>query len=93
MIEILNIYFKIEYKDMIVDSLLDDEFDNFYYFDCKKYDTKRLLTAKEKVTGRIDYGKLEVLVDSYNKDRLTNKLYSMIGKTDLKIYSSVFQEK
>lgn len=93
MAEILNIYFRDNYKDMIVDCLLDDEFDNFYYFECKQYNTTMLSDAKERVTGRIDYGKIEVIVDENNKNRLINKLYTMFGKQYLKIYSNPLEEK
>ena len=69
--KILYIYFKDSYKDMIVDCLLNDEFDDFYYFECKQYSTKMLQSAKERVTGRIDYGKIEVKI-SNNQERIIN---------------------
>lgn len=84
--KILYIYFRDSYKDIIVDCLLDDEFDDFYYFPCKQYSTKMLQSAKERVTGRIDYGKVEVMIDSSNQDRIINKLYAMLGKEHLKIF-------
>ena len=83
--KILYIYFKDSYKDMIVDCLLNDEFDDFYYFECKQYSTKMLQSAKERVTGRIDYGKIEVKI-SNNQERIINKLFAMIGKEHLKIF-------
>lgn len=91
--KILYIYFKDSYKDIIIDCLLDDEFDNFYYFQCKQYSTKLLQSAKEKVTGRIDYGKIEILVNDDNKDRIINKLYTMFGKEYLKIFEYDIVEK
>ncbi|RAX54848.1 hypothetical protein CCY99_01460 [Helicobacter sp. 16-1353] len=86
---VMQIYFRDNFKDMVVDCLLESEFDNFYYFDCKQYNTKNLTSAKERVTGRIDYGKIELLVESREKEqleRLANKLYAMFGKEDLRIY-------
>ena len=84
--KILCIYFRDEYKDIIIDCLLEDKFDVFYYFPCKQYNTKLLQSAKEKVTGRIDYGKIEVMINDDNKDRIINKLYAMFGKDYLKIF-------
>ena len=84
--KILYIYFRDDYKDTIVDCLLEDEFDIFYYFPCKQYNTKSLQSTKERVTGRIDYGKIEIIVNDDNKDRIINKLYAMFGKEYLKIF-------
>ena len=85
--KILYIYFKDNYKDMIVDCLLNDEFDDFYYFQCKQYSTKMLKSTKERVTGRIDYGKIEVRVNSNNQEKIINKLFAMIGREHLKIFT------
>lgn len=92
MVEILSIYFRENFKDSIVDCLLDDNFDDFYYFPCKKYSTKALSSAKERVTGRIDYGKIEVAVNETNKPRLISKLYRALGREHLRIFSSRMEE-
>lgn len=84
--KILCVYFRDDYKDIIVDCLLEDELDVFYYFPCKQYSTTLLQSAKEKVTGRIDFGKIEVIVNDENKDRIVNKLYAMFGKKYLKMF-------
>ncbi|RDU65555.1 DUF3240 family protein [Helicobacter sp. MIT 14-3879] len=85
MIEI-SIYFKSNYKDVIVDTLLSEGFDNFYFFECKKYSSRLLKSTKEMVTGRVDFAKFELFVKNENKDRIINKLYSMISKNELSIY-------
>lgn len=92
MIEV-SIYFKIEYKDMIVNTLLNDGYDDFYFFECNKYSSKLLKSAKEKVTGRIDFGKFELILKDEDKDGIINKLYVMIGKKELNIFIRNLEEK
>lgn len=85
MIEI-SIYCKSNYKDIVVDTLLSDGFDDFYFFECKKYSSKLLRSSKEMLTGRVDFNKFELLTQDSSKDRIINKLYAMIEKGEINIY-------
>lgn len=91
--KILHIYFRKNIKDSIIDCLLDDEFDSFYCFPCLQYNTKLLVSAKERVSGRIDYWKVELFVNDEQESRICNKLHAMYGADFVQIISSDFKQK
>lgn len=53
----IDIYFKDTLKDSIVDMLLENGYDDFFYTPCAKYASTSLLqSAVEQVSGRQEYG-------------------------------------
>lgn len=53
----MDIYFEIANKDLIVDLLLKEGYDDFYFFPCKRYSAGAfLISAEEQVSARRDFG-------------------------------------
>lgn len=53
----IDIYFELANKDLIVDILLEEGYDDFYFFPCKRYSASNLLiSAEEQVSARRDFG-------------------------------------
>ena len=53
----MDIYFEIANKDLIVDLLLEEGYDDFYFFPCKRYSAGAfLISAEEQVSARRDFG-------------------------------------
>lgn len=53
----MDIYFEIANKDILVDLLLEEGYDDFYFFPCKRYGAGDfLVSAEEQVSARRDFG-------------------------------------
>ena len=53
----MDIYFEIANKDTLVDLLLEEGYDDFYFFSCKRYSAGAfLISAEEQVSARRDFG-------------------------------------
>lgn len=88
-IEILavDIYFKDTLKDSIVDMLLEDGYNDFFYIHCSKYASSSLLqSASEQVSGRQEYGLFRMFLDEDKTRFITNKLFQAFGKENMRIY-------
>ncbi|PAF43894.1 DUF3240 family protein [Helicobacter sp. 11S03491-1] len=83
---LLEIYADIRLKDSIVDTLLEDGFDDFYYFECHKYAaTSLLLSEKEQVSGRKDYGVFRIFLTEEIAGALIEKIYKLFGRNEVRI--------
>lgn len=83
----LNIYFKSSLKDSIVDMLLEDGYNDFFYIPCAKYASSSLLTsAKEQVSGRQEYGLFQLFLEAENAKMLANKMLQMFDEKSIKIF-------
>ena len=84
----IDIYFKATLKDTIVDMLLADGYDDFFYITCAKYASSSLLqSAAEQVSGRQQYGLFRMFLDEEKAQFITNKLLQAFGKEDVRIYA------
>lgn len=84
----VDIYFKATLKDAIVDMLLEDGYNDFFYIRCAKYASISLLkSATEQVSGRQEYGLFRLFLDEQDTQFVVNKLLQAFGKTDLKIFT------
>lgn len=89
---VLEIYFRFNLKDSIVDILLDDGFDDFFYHRCSKYASSSMLhSSMEQVSGRQDYGMFKISLSEDNAKFLANKLLQAFGTDDIKIFKSDMQ--
>lgn len=82
--ELLELYADESLKDSIVDTLFEDGYNDFYYFSCQKYAVASLLLSdKEQVSGRKDYGFFRI----YNQEgkKLADKLYEKFGRDKVSI--------
>ena len=53
----MDIYFEVANKDILVDLLLEEGYDDFYFFPCKRYSAGAfLISAEEQVSARRDFG-------------------------------------
>lgn len=86
---ILEIYFKHNLKDSLVDMLLEDGFDDFFYHKCSKYASTSLLTSpKEQVSGRQEYGLFRICLNDERAKFLANKLLQAFGTEDIKLFKA-----
>lgn len=84
----IDIYFKDTLKDSIVDMLLEDGYDDFFYIHCSKYASSSLLkSAAEQVSGRQEYGLFRMFLDEEKAQFIVNKLLQAFGKDDMRIYT------
>ena len=85
----IEIYFKHSLKDSIVDMLFEDGFDDFFCVPCSKYASSMLLMSpKEQVSGRQEYGIFRIFLSEEDKAKIViNKLLQAFGKEDLRIYT------
>lgn len=86
--ELIEIYADEQYKDGLVDMLLEDGFDDFYYFSCHKYGaTSMLLSEKEQVSGRKDFGLFRLFLDGDVAISVIAKLKENFGEEKIRIIS------
>ncbi|MDO7253291.1 DUF3240 family protein [Helicobacter cappadocius] len=86
--KLIEVYIDEQYKDNLVDLLLEDGFDDFYYFSCHKYAaTSMLLSEKEQVSGRKDYGVFRLFVQEDISILLIQKLQKIFNKDQMRIVS------
>lgn len=86
----VDIYFPNEFKDSMVDTLLELGFDDFFYFRCSKYaSSSMLISAKEQVSARKDYGNFRIFIDDIKYRILQDGIYSRFGdNSHIKIYTA-----
>ncbi|PAF46669.1 hypothetical protein BKH46_06785 [Helicobacter sp. 12S02634-8] len=84
---LLEIYADAQLKDGLVDRLLEDGFDDFYYIECHQYAaTSLLLSEKEQVSGRKEYGIFKIFAPEATARTLAQKIYTHFGTEGLKIF-------
>lgn len=85
----IDIYFKDTLKDSIVDMLLEDGYDDFFYIHCSKYASSSLLqSAAEQVSGRQEYGLFKMVLEPERAQVIIHKLLQAFGRDDMRIYTS-----
>ena len=90
----VDIYFKATLKDSIVDMLLEDGYDDFFYIPCAKYASSSLLqSASEQVSGRQEYGLFRMFLEQEKAEFVINKLFQAFGKENVRIctYTTTIQ--
>lgn len=86
----IDIYFKDTLKDSIVDMLLEDGYDDFFYIHCSKYASSSLLqSAAEQVSGRQEYGLFKMFLDEDKAHFIINKLLQAFGTEHMRIYTHI----
>ena len=85
----IDIYFKNELKDSIVDMLLEDGYDDFFYIYCEKYASSSLLkSAAEQVSGRQEYGLFRIFLDDEKSAHFViDKILKTFNEADIRIYT------
>lgn len=86
--ELVEIYADEQYKDGLVDMLLEDGFNDFYYFSCHQYAAiSMLLSEKEQVSGRKDFGVFRLFLDESVSALVIEKLKQNFPKEQIRIIS------
>lgn len=84
---LLQIYIDSKLKDHIVDALLERSLNNFYYTDCNKYAAiDLLLSEREQVSGRKEYGSLCLFVKYDVAIELSEFFHQIYGKEDVNCF-------
>lgn len=84
----VDIYFDISIKDELVDFLLASGHDDFYFFACSKYSAASfLVSAKEQVTGRKEYGLFRLFLEENETFLLSGKIKTELNEKSIKIFS------
>lgn len=80
MIKGLDIYFEMGIKDTLVDFLLAQGYDDFYFFRCSRYSAGAfLVSAEEQVSARREFGLFRLFLEPSKAQNLATSL-----KTELK---------
>ncbi len=83
----VDIYFKADIKDSLVDFLLENGVREFYYFDSKRYSLGSFLKSeKEQVSGRMEFGLFKFFVDGENFQSLLERIKREFKEGSIKIY-------
>ncbi|MBB1094583.1 DUF3240 family protein [Rhodopseudomonas palustris] len=79
----MDIYFEISNKDILVDFLLAEGYNDFYYFPCKRYGAGAfLVSAQEQVSARAEFGLFRLFLEHENAIILAESIKNqLIGKT------------
>ena len=89
----MDIYFNIANKDTLVDLLLEEGYDDFYFFPCSRYSTGAFLTsAKEQVSAKIDFGLFRLFMDEACAIVFSATIKKELKDKTIKIYLNVTKE-
>lgn len=82
----LDIYMRFEIKDNVIDMLLSNGYDDFFFIEAKKYAAKNmLLSDEEQVSGRQNYA----IIKLYLNDTAASMLASLIKEEfrDVRVFA------
>ena len=82
----LDVYMRFEIKDNVIDLLLANGYDDFFFIEAKKYAAKNmLLSDEEQVSGRQNYA----IIKLYLNDTAAGMLASLIKEEfkDVRVFA------
>ncbi|HRF57552.1 MAG TPA: DUF3240 family protein [Campylobacterales bacterium] len=89
----VDIYFDMSVKDILVDFLLSNGHDDFYFFVCSKYSAASFLaSAKEQVTGRKEYGLFRLFLEEKEAILLSEKIKIELNENSIRIFKYEISE-
>ncbi len=84
---VLNLYFELESKDLLVDFLLSKGYNDFYFFECSRYGAGSFLVSlKEQVTARAQWGLFRLFLSGEDPHELAQAIKQVIHSSALKIF-------
>ncbi len=87
MLKMLDIYFTMENKDLLVDFLLEKGYDDFYFFTCSRYSAESfLISAQEQVSARRAFGLFRIFILPNDVESLAQSIRESIRDKNIKIY-------
>lgn len=89
----MDIYFEIANKDVLVDLLLEEGYDDFYFFPCKRYSAGAfLISAEEQVSARRDFGLFRLFLHETEAIVLSAAIKRELKDKTIKIVMSELRE-
>lgn len=89
----MDIYFEIANKDTLVDLLLEEGYDDFYFFPCKRYSAGAfLISAEEQVSARRDFGLFRLFMHETETVVLSAAIKRELKDKTIKIFMSGVKE-
>lgn len=87
MLKMLDIYFVMETKDILVDFLLEKGYDDFYFFPCSRYSAESfLISPQEQVSARRAFGLFRIFIYPDAAEILAKSIKENIRDKSIKIY-------
>jgi hypothetical protein len=84
----MDIYFEMENKDILVDFLLANGYDDFYFFPCSRYGAGEfLISAQEQVSARREFGLFRLFVKSEKTLALSSAIRHELKEKALKLFT------
>ncbi len=89
----MDIYCKISDKDALVDLLLEEGYEDFYFFPCHHYGAGVLLSSlKEQVTARRDFGMFSLYVDASEGESFCKTVKETLKDKSVKVFLNEVKE-
>ncbi|MDP2849512.1 MAG: DUF3240 family protein [Sulfuricurvum sp.] len=89
----MDIYFEIGNKDTLVDLLLEEGYDDFYFFPCKRYSAGAfLISAEEQVSARRDFGLFRLFMHETEAIVLSAAIKKELRDKTVKIFMNEIKE-
>ncbi|MBV5320955.1 MAG: DUF3240 family protein [Sulfuricurvum sp.] len=89
----MDIYFEITNKDTLVDLLLEEGYDDFYFFPCKRYSAGAfLVSAEEQVSARRDFGLFRLFLHEAEAVVLSAAIKRELKDKTIKIFMNGLKE-
>lgn len=89
----MDIYFEIANKDTLVDLLLEEGYDDFYFFPCKRYSAGAfLISAEEQVSARRDFGLFRIFLHETEAIVLSAAIKRELKDKTIKIFMNELKE-
>ncbi len=89
----MDIYFEIANKDTLVDLLLEEGYDDFYFFPCKRYSAGAfLVSTEEQVSARRDFGLFRLFMHETEALVLSCAIKRELKDKTIKIFMSGVKE-
>jgi hypothetical protein len=83
----MNIYFDIANKDTLVDLLLEEGYDDFYFFSCKRYGAGAfLISTEDQVSARRDFGLFRLFLQYSEAIILASAIKEELKDKTIKIF-------
>lgn len=89
----MDIYFEMGTKDALVDFLLAQGHDDFYFIRCNRYSAGAfLISVEEQVSARREFGVFRLFLEESRAKELSVKIKEKLQDKSIKIFASDTQE-
>lgn len=93
MIKGLDIYFEIGIKDALVDFLLAQGYDDFYFFRCNRYSAGAfLVSAEEQVSARREFGLFRLILEPLKAKNLADSIKTELREKNIRLLMHDIEE-